>query len=509
GRRDNLREAEVVANLVFEHFQKYPNKTLGVITFSIAQMSAVEDAIEQRRRQQPEFEHFFKEDRLEGFFVKNLENAQGDERDVIIISLGYGYDQQGQITMNFGPINKAGGERRLNVAITRARERAILVTSIKSSDIDIKSTKAEGTLLLQKYLEYAEKGPDVLNIPRQKAGEFESPIEEDVAQVVKSLGYTVVPKVGYSSCPIDIGVIDPDSGNYLLGIEFDGPTYASANSARDRDRLREQVLSQLSWKIHRIWSPAWVARRESEIRRLAAALDEARRSQRSTEVLTRQIKEQVDSSQLTADIQRVQFSGLDKIGVPYKVHDISAVLSAAEPSQHGLKAIAGDFYSEANRRLQSRLLEELVSKEGPIHFDLAVRRLASAWGLKRCGPNVVQAVREALNLLLLDGKVVVKGYFLWPPNMQDVPVRVPVADVPVTHRALEHIPTEEIEKAMLLIVRYALSISVDSLIFETAKVFGFTHIKEKSRTRLYEVYRRLLLEKKLVCTDNIAKMPAE
>ncbi|MGB9841524.1 MAG: DUF3320 domain-containing protein [Candidatus Bathyarchaeales archaeon] len=509
GRRDNLREAELVANLVFEHFQKYPNKTLGVITFSIAQMSAVEDAIEQRRRQQPEFEHFFKEDRLEGFFVKNLENAQGDERDVIIISLGYGYDPQGQITMNFGPINKAGGERRLNVAITRARERAILVTSIKSSDIDIKSTKAEGTLLLQKYLEYAEKGPEVLNIPRQKAGEFESPIEEDVAQVVKSLGYTVVPKVGYSRCPIDIGVIDPDSGNYLLGIEFDGPTYASSNSARDRDRLREQVLNQLSWRIHRIWSPAWVARRESEIRRLAAALEEARKSQKSTEVLARQIKEQVDSSQLAADIQMVQFSGLDKIGVPYKVHDISAVLSAAEPSQHGPKAPAGDFYSEEHRRLQSRLLEELVSKEGPIHFDLAVRRLASAWGLKRCGPNVVQAVREALNLLLLDGKVAVKGHFLWSPNMQDVPVRVPVADVPLTHRALEHIPPEEIEKAMLLIVRYALSISVDSLIVETAKVFGFTHIKEKSRTRLYEVYRRLLLEKKLVCTDNIVTLPAE
>ncbi|MEM2107882.1 MAG: DUF3320 domain-containing protein [Candidatus Bathyarchaeia archaeon] len=512
GRRDNPREAEVVADLVFDHFKKYPNKTLGVITFSIAQMTTVEEAIEQRRRQHPEFEHFFKEDRLEGFFVKNLENAQGDERDVIILSLSYGYDPQGQITMNFGPINKAGGERRLNVAITRARERTILVTSIKSSDIDVKSTKSEGTILLEKYLEYAEKGPDALNLPKQKAGEFESSMERDVARVIQSLGYKVLPKVGYSSCPIDIGVIDPDSGNYLLGIEFDGATYASANSARDRDRLREQVLSQLSWKIHRIWSPAWVSRRESEIRRLAAALEEARKSQKSAMISTanHQIEEHIDNSRLSADVQRVQFSGFDKIGVPYKVHALSIEFNTnmnAPSSRYDLTVPSSEFHSDENRRLQSRLLEELVREEGPIHFDLAVRRLASAWGLKRCGPKVVQAVREALNLLLLDGKVVVKGYFLWPLNMQNVPVRVPATEIPESKRALEHIPPEEIANAMLLVVQYALSISVDSLIVETAKVFGFNLVTEKSHRRLYEIYQRLLLEKKIVCINNVVMLP--
>ncbi len=131
GKRDNLKEAEKVADLVFEHFQNYPKKTLGVVTFSIAQMNAVEEAIDRRLKEQPEFEHFFKEDRLEGFFVKNLENVQGDERDVVFFSVGYGYDQQGQMTMNFGPLNKPGGERRLNVAVTRAREKVVLITSIR------------------------------------------------------------------------------------------------------------------------------------------------------------------------------------------------------------------------------------------------------------------------------------------------------------------------------------------------------------------------------------------
>jgi hypothetical protein len=509
GRRDNLREAEVVSNLVFEHFQKYPKKTLGVVTFSIAQMAAVDEAIERRRRQHPEYEHFFKEDRLEGFFVKNLENVQGDERDVIILSLGYGYDQQGQITMNFGPINKAGGERRLNVAITRARERTILVTSIKSSDINIESAKAEGTIILHNYLEYAEKGPEALKLPKPKAGEFESPIEEDVAMVIQRLGCNVVPKVGYSGCPIDMGVIDPNnSGSYLLGIEFDGATYQSSNSARDRDKLREQVLKHLAWRIHRIWSPAWVARRDSEIRRLADALEEAHKFQLEAEAPSTDLapEEHNDDSAQEVDVQKVQFSGIEKIGVPYKVHALKTEFNPYVRMpfpRHGWVVRANEFHFQENRQLQSRLLEELVNEEGPIHFDYAVRRLAAVWGLKRSGPRIVQAVREALNLLLRDRKVIIKGHFLWPTDLQEISVRLPVPSVPESKRIIEHIPPEEIENAIKLIAQYALGISAESLIAETVKVFGFSHGGEKSRKRIYEIYKRLLWEKKLRCTNDV------
>jgi hypothetical protein len=512
GRRDNLREAEVVADLVFEHFQKYPKKTLGVVTFSIVQMDAVEEAVDRRRRQHPECEHFFKEDRLEGFFVKNLENVQGDERDVIMLSLGYGYDPQSQITMNFGPVNRAGGERRLNVAVTRARERTILVTSIKSSDIDIETAKSEGTIVLHDYLEYAEKGPAALKSPVLKPSEFESPIEEDVARVIQRLGYTVVPKVGYSGCPIDMGVVDPhNSGDFLLGIEFDGATYQSSNSVRDRDRLREQVLKQLAWKIHRIWSPTWVARRDSEIRRLSHALEEAHRFQLtkevpSTDVASEGEADDADDLSQEVDVQTVKFAGIEKIGVPYKVHTLKAEFNSTvrvPSSKHGWLVQANEFHFQENRQLQSRLLEELVREEGPIHFDYAVKRLASAWGLKRSGPKIVQAVREALNLLLINRKVVVKGSFLWPPELQDVPARVPVPGVPESKRKLEHIPPEEIESAMKLIAQYALGISAESLIVETAKVFGFTRSGEKSRKRFSDIYKRLLWEKKLFCANDV------
>jgi hypothetical protein len=149
------------------------------------------------------------------------------------------------------------------------------------------------------------------------------------------------------------------------------------------------------------------------------------------------------------------------------------------------------------------MLEELVTKEGPVHFDYAVRRLASLWGLKRKGPRIVRSVREALNLLLIDQKVVVKGGFLWPPELQEVQARVPVPGVTESKRKLGHIPPEEIENAMALVAQYALGISAESLIGETAKVFGFSSAGEKSRKRFYDVYKRLLWEKRLVCTNDL------
>ncbi len=509
GRRDNLKEAEVVADLVFKHFQKYPEKTLGVVTFSIAQMDAVDEAIEHRRRQHPEYAHFFKEDRLEGFFVKNLENVQGDERDVIILSLGYGYDRQGKMTMNFGPVNKAGGERRLNVAVTRARELTLLVTSIKANDLDMESTKSAGIVNLRAYLEYAESGQEFLKSATE-AVEFDAPMEKDLAMVLQRLGYTFMHPVGCSYCPIDIGVVDPsNSGNYLMGIEFDGATYQNSSSARDRDRLRAQILKQLGWQIHRIWSPTWVSRRDSEIRRLSHALEEAHKfrfgKEAPSENLYREEEDSEDDLPKDVDVHKIQFSGIERIGLPYKVHKLKAEYASSVkiPSATGWKFQPNEFHFQENRHLQSRLLEELIYQEGPIHFDYAVKRLFSAWGLKRKTSKIVHAVREALNILILKDKVVVKGNFLWPPKLHEVKVRIPVPGVPESKRKPEHIPPEEIENAMKTIAQYALSLSAESLIIETAKVFGFSHSREKSKKIFSDIYKRLLWEKKLICNNDI------
>ncbi len=497
GRRDNPAEAETVANLVFEHFKKYPEKTLGVVTFSIAQMETVQEAIERRIVERPEFEHFFQEDRLEGFFVKNLENVQGDERDVIIFSVGYGRDQKGQMTLNFGPLNKAGGERRLNVAVTRAREKVILVTSIKASDIAVTPSSPAGVSALHAYLEYAERTDEAWSTPHPE-GTFDSALEEAVGKEIQQMDYSIVPRVGCSAYPIDIGVVDPaNPGSYLIGIECDGTTYRSSNSARDRDRLREQVLNQLGWRIHRVWSPDWVARRESEIRRLKDALDEA--CQLRAEPISQPIQREV---QYDIEVKQVQFGGSERIGVPYKVHPLKAIFNPyvrIALSKYPYSTVEkNEFHFQENRILQSRLLEELVREEGPIHFDYAVQKLAATWDVHRIGPKIISSTQEALEMLLKDHRLTVKGDFLWPNDLVEVPVRVPVPGVPESLRQPEHVPPEEIESAMKLVAQYALSISPESLIMETARVFGFTHVTEKTKARLRDVYNKMLRERKLI-----------
>ncbi len=507
GRRDNPREAEVVSDLVFEHFNKYPHKTLGVVTFSIAQMEAVEEAIETRLKDEPEFEHFFKEDRLEGFFVKNLENVQGDERDIMLFSVGYGRDKQGQMLLNFGPLNKPGGERRLNVAVTRAREKIIIVTSIKASDIDPKATNALGVQTLHDYLNYAEKEPEASNLTQCQTSKIESLLEKNVAEEIQRMDYNIVPQVGCSGYRIDIGVIDPaNPGCYLLGVECDGATYRASKSARDRDRLREQVLKQLGWRIHRVWSPAWVARRESEIRRLKEAIEQAGEPHPEKEPPKKTLFQERKELQQKADVMQVQLAGLERIGIPYKVHVLKAAFTPYVKipiSKYPYSSIQkNEFHFEANRALQSRLLAELIKEEGPIHLDYASQRLAAVWGQRRTGIKVNNAVREALEPLLKDHRIIMKGKFLWPKERVDVPVRIPAPGVPESIRPPEHIPPEEIESAMKQIAQYALGISSESLITETAKVFGFSHAGEKIKEPIRETYQKMLREKKLVSTND-------
>jgi DNA polymerase III delta prime subunit len=276
GRRGNRREAEVVADLVFEHFQKHGDKkTLGVITFSQAQMTAIADEVERRLRDRPNLEPFFKPDRLEGFFVKNLETAQGDERDVILLSIDYGPNASGRLTMHFGPISGEGGERRLNVAITRARERLVIVSSIHAADIDPAATKTAGMAHLRAYLEYVERGP-AASAPVEEALPA---LERDLLAEVRRLGYEAEVQVGSSEYRLDVAVRAPGpDGRFVLGIQTDGLSYRAAATARDRDRLWPEALEKLGWRLYRVWSPAWVEHREEELAALRQAVEQANRA---------------------------------------------------------------------------------------------------------------------------------------------------------------------------------------------------------------------------------------
>ena len=287
GSRTNANEARRVADLVIAHWRTNPAQSLGVVTFSQPQQLAVLHALERSRADDESLAPLFDENRPEAFFVKNLENVQGDERDAMIISVGYGRDSGGRLLMNFGPLNQAGGERRLNVAITRARDRVTLVSSLLPEDIDLKRVQNPGPRLLREYLDYARHGGPANPLessngarpaapPRPLSQSLDPRFEDRLAVALAKRGLQLARQIGHSDFRIDIAVRDPHNPQqFRLGIECDGEDFRTAPSARDRERLREQVLSTLGWRIHRAWSAEWAHDPEAEVDRVLAALEEA------------------------------------------------------------------------------------------------------------------------------------------------------------------------------------------------------------------------------------------
>lgn len=282
----NRLEAKFVANMIVEHFSKYgTTKSLGVATFNAKQQKAIYDELERLRANEVSWIDEYTNSANDLFFIKNLENIQGDERDVIIVSIGFGFQQDNTFSLNWGPVNKTGGERRLNVLFTRAREKCIIVSNFSCDDLDNKISIAKNTspgindfrefLYYAKYREMSEKG--------QKTPVFESPFEESVYDFLTSKGYDIDTQVGAGNFRIDLAVKDkrPDaSTRYLIGIECDGATYHSSMVARDRDRLRQIVLEGdkkhnqgLGWKIHRIWSTDWWRHRDRAKEKLIQAIE--------------------------------------------------------------------------------------------------------------------------------------------------------------------------------------------------------------------------------------------
>ncbi len=465
--RRNEVEAQRVVDLIFEHAEQAPQQTLGVITFSYAQRDAVIAEWEKRRREQPQFEVFFDENAPEPFFIKNLEMVQGDERDVIFFSVGYGKDEAGKVLMNFGPLNQDGGERRLNVAVTRARYNVKLVSSIMPEDIDLTRTQSRGAKLLREYLFYARDGMQTLDatpVPQVDA-QSESSFEESVYQAFTAQGLTLQKQVGVSNYRIDLGVVDPDQpGRYLLGIECDGAMYHSAPTARERDRLRQQVLEQLGWKMHRIWSHDWIANPSAEIEKVMARLNEAPlpapAQTREARVLV--VGEQMPETYLAETQTPAEVKSLPTYVWPYlyaKLPQYAGSLSNAVPH---------DLVDDVNK---------VVGTEGPVHVDLVYARLGAAWKVSRLTAKVKQLIDTAIGIAIHDQRLEQRGDFVWPIGLTTPIVRAPKEGDEV--RAIDHIAPEEIAEAVLLCVQEARSLTEDDLARETLKLLGYARRSKK------------------------------
>ena len=277
GSRTNHNEAVAIVREIVAHFSDASRRklTMGVVTFNQPQQRLIETLLDEELRKSPELELFVAEHGPERLFIKNLENVQGDERDLILFSITYGKDAAGRFPMSFGPLNQEGGQRRLNVAITRARVGVTIFSSIHPEEIDLSRTRAVGVADLKNYLEFATKGPRAIIERALPTGlEPESPLEIEVISALRNKGWTVHPQIGCSGYRIDMAVVHPaEPGRYVMGIECDGATYHSMPTARDRDRLRQSILEGLGWTLHRIWSTDWWNDPDRELQKIETALN--------------------------------------------------------------------------------------------------------------------------------------------------------------------------------------------------------------------------------------------
>jgi very-short-patch-repair endonuclease len=498
----NRVEARKVAELVFQHFRDHPDRSLGVIAFSERQQSAIDDEIRRTRFQKPEFERFFREDTQEPFFIKNLENVQGDERDTILFSVGYGKDQHSKLSMNFGPLNRNGGARRLNVAITRAKYQIKIVSSIQSHDFDLKRTDKEGPRLLKAYIDFAQHGP--ASLPREltvfAADKFDSPFEEEVYRALVERGLTVHSQVGCAGYRIDLAVVDQEHpGLYLLGIECDGANYHSCHTARDRDRLRQQVLEGMGWKnkILRIWSSDWIRNRNGEIQRIEQALNKAREACHQPVFSSESLTENADSAN-QAPLEPMRDEDEDTVREETDLSDVETIsvesqtipYRAYEKKQLGTPKEFNDLAVTQPQKIHSVLIE-VVQQEGPIHIKEATRRVIACWQMSKVGSQLLKIIERIVHRAQQTGLIRKTDDFLWytgglnlVPTIVEVPVRVPKKGEPA--RKIEYVPLEEIAQACYLCVKEAFAISQEDLLVRVARLLGYQRMGDNIQKRLVE-----------------------
>jgi very-short-patch-repair endonuclease len=270
----NPAEVAKVVELVTQHALDHPGESLGVIALGLKHSVAIEDALNTERLLNQQLDSFLNDDHDgEPFFVKNLERVQGDERDAIILSIGYGRGESGQVKYTFGPILGAKGERRLNVATTRAKLRMTTVAAFSSSDLDISKTSRGGAAFLREYLAFVESGGN--DLPDKGSTRVEmNPFEQSVFDQLSRRGVQLIPQYGVGNYRLDFAVQNPHKpGTFILAIECDGRSYHSFPTARERDRLREAALRQRGWDFHRIWSDHWFANPEVEVERALGAIE--------------------------------------------------------------------------------------------------------------------------------------------------------------------------------------------------------------------------------------------
>lgn len=490
----NPKEARAVALAVIEHAKHTPNLSLGVATFSTQQRRAIVDELELLRRQHPETEGFFSGRPDEPFFVKSLENIQGDERDVIFISVGYGRDINGQVTMNFGPVSKEGGERRLNVLISRAKSRCEIFSSITDEDIDLERGRGKGTAALKLFLRYARTGQ--LHIAGSERSKDKSVFMEEVATALKSRGYDLHADVGIAGFFVDIAVANPEKpGRYILGIECDGESYRDARSARDRDRLRESALRDKGWQIYRIWSTDWFRRPQAELDRLIVAIEAAK-----LEPDPFTDEQAARRRAVPVDFQTVDRGEFVEVGL-VSVENTDSAEPYEEANFHVPRS-QYELHLVPIGRMTS-IVQQVVEVEGPIHRAEVVARIRSLWGLQRSGGRIQGAVEAGIEAAIAQAMIApVDVDFLnvlgRKPKVRD---RSNVSSLSL--RRPDYLPPSEIDEALFEIVTQNLGATIDELVLFVSRRLGYRSTSSQLRVTIEDRVSALIGLERLISNQGM------
>lgn len=496
GKGLNNAEAKRVADAVVEFARIQAERraagestqSLGVGTFNLRQQLAIQDELEVRRRADPSIEPFFDRGVHEPFFVKNLENIQGDERDVIFISVTYAKASDGKLRYNFGPLNGENGWRRLNVLVTRARHRMRVFSSMRGDEINAAATTSGGAKLLREFLIYAERGRLESTI-ENLGNSTESPFEREVAAELALRGLKLTPQVGVAGYRIDLGVLDDElPGRFICGIECDGAAYHSSETARDRDRLRQQVLEARGWTIHRVWSTSWFLDRKNQIDRLCQLVAQTRQrllQEREAEKLARERAAAEQARKQAEDALRAQQEAEEAkkvANIPYeRVQAEPYVITPFDPTIN-----RGGILDVPLSQLSSAVVT-VVEVEGPIHLaDLCIR-IAQMWGTK-AGAKISRRIEASALAAEGGGQVRRRGEFLWRPDFQcrlrsRVEVRTPA----------DRIAPEEYQGIIRRVLGDGHGFAREQLITEVRSILGFSRtgptLDEAIRSAIEEMLR--------------------
>lgn len=514
--RVNRTEARRVVDLMIEHARIAPHKSLGVVAFNAEQRLAILQELETARTKNPDLEEFFSVDRREPVFVKSLELVQGDERDVVFFSIGYGRDSDGRLIANFGPVNKLGGERRLNVAVTRAREHVKVVCSFLPDELQLPEKASRGAQHLRDYLRLAALGTGTLpKTPAVTTGPdlYDSAFEESVAEALRGEGLQVVTQVGCSGYRIDMAIVDPDApGRYILGVECDGASYHRSPCARDRDRLRQEVLENVGWRIHRIWSRDWIRDPEREMGAVLAAVAAARREGPRAPGQRRPpggpAPPDGPRRSVGTPVSTVSGDGLGKVAIspvtPYRYAEVPAECRAR--SQKTAPTLSADDLI-VRREWLAGLVVKCVEVESPVHTERITEFVGQCLGVRRVGSRIAEHVEAAIGRAYYSKSIVLRDGFAWSPKMQrqQVPVRTPPPGE--AQRSIEHIDLAEIGQAACLVLQDNVSLPIADAARETAKRLGYERTGRLIADRVEQAISVLVTEGRAQLAEGRVSLP--